>query len=441
MLLPHLASRLYGTPLLVARSKLDIILAVLGARIGWPEPKPDFSALPSPRTQPQAAPSPSNLLGTGIAVIPVHGTLVRRSLGLDAASGLMSYGDIATMLDVALTDPGVTGILLDIDSPGGEAGGVFELGERIRAADAIKPVWAIASDSAFSAAYAIACAASRITVTRTGGVGSIGVIAMHVDQTVRDAQEGYRYTAITAGAQKNDFSPHEMLTSEAHARLQAEVDRLYGLFVDHVAQMRGINANAVRATEAGLYFGAQAIASGLADAQGSFDSVFAEFATFLATRGGTNTLRFAGSALPRTQSLSVQTQSHTPTHFFKESSAMQQTHELPPLSDETMPDKEQHDTAAQEEAVQLAVVASIAATRADAVAIAELCQLSGHPERTAAFLAEGASESQVRRALLAARANSVEITSAIAPDGAANRQTIAAANPLLAAVKKITGKE
>ena len=71
-----------------------------------------------------------------------------------------------------------------------------DAGERIRAADAVKPVWAVASDTAFSAAYAIGCSASRLLVSRTGGVGSIGVIAMHVDQSVRDAQEGYRFTAI-----------------------------------------------------------------------------------------------------------------------------------------------------------------------------------------------------------------------------------------------------
>jgi ClpP class serine protease len=104
------------------------------------------------------------------------------------------------MLDAALVDASITGILLDIDSPGGEAGGVFELAQRVRAANAVKPVWAVASDSAFSAAYAIASAASRIYVSQTGGVGSIGVIAMHVDQTARDAQDGYRFTAVTAGA-------------------------------------------------------------------------------------------------------------------------------------------------------------------------------------------------------------------------------------------------
>lgn len=443
MLLPHLASRLYGTPLLVARSKLDIILAVLGDRIGWPAPTAEFPSLPlPPRLSASAAFS-------SIAIIPVHGTLVRRSLGLEAASGLMSYGDIAAMLDVALADPSITGILLDVDSPGGEAGGVFELGERIRAADAIKPVWAIASDSAFSAAYAIACAASRITVTRTGGVGSIGVIAMHVDQTVRDAQEGYRYTAITAGLQKNDFSPHEMLSSEAHARLQVEVDRLYDLFVNHVTQMRGIDPNVVRATEAGLFFGPDSIAAGLADAEGNFDGVLAEFKSFLAARNALGGPRFTEAITPKTQNLSAQihTQPHTQPRsqphnpLLKELTAMQQTTEHPTLADELVPDKEQQDASIQDESVQSAILAARAASHADALAIAELCQLSGHPERTASFLAEGASESQVRRALLAARASSTEISSTIAPDAAAHRQNSSAANPLMAAVKKITGKE
>lgn len=93
-------------------------------------------------------------------------------------------------------------------------------------------------------------------------------------------------------------------------------------------------------------------------------------------------------------------------------------------------------TPTQEDAVQSAV----AATRADALAIAELCQLAGHPERTAAFLAEGASEAQVRRALLAARAESPEITSLIRPDAQAP-ESHPDQNPLMKAVKKLTGKE
>ncbi|RYU55695.1 S49 family peptidase, partial [Methylolobus aquaticus] len=168
------------------------------------------------------------------------GSLVRRSLAVDPASGLTSYTDIGRQLDHALGDPVIQAILLDVDSPGGEAGGAFELGERIRLASTLKPVWAVAADSAFSAAYAIACGASRLLVSRTGGVGSIGVIALHVDQSLRDAQDGYRFTAIHAGERKNDFSPHAPLSDAAAARLQTEVDRLYGLFVAHVAGLRGL---------------------------------------------------------------------------------------------------------------------------------------------------------------------------------------------------------
>ena len=77
----------------------------------------------------------------------------------------------------------------------------------------------------------------------------------------------------------------------------------------------------------------------------------------------------------------------------------------------------------------------------NALAIAELCQLAGHPELTARFLAECASEGQVRKALLASRADSPEIQSTIAPSAGAAVPTQAAANPLMAAVKKLTGKE
>lgn len=415
MLLPHLASRLYGTPLLVARSKLEIILAALGDRIGWPELQ---SALPvpAPRSQPDAPP--------GIAIIPIHGTLVRRSIGLEAASGLTSYGEIGAMVEAALGDPAVTGILLDVDSPGGEAGGVFELAERIRAADAVKPIWAIASDSAFSAAYAIACAASRIVVTRTGGVGSVGVIAMHVDQSVRDAQEGFRYTAITAGARKNDFSPHDKLSNEAAARLQAEVDRLYEIFVSHVAAMRGLDADMVRATEAGLFFGPEAIAAGLVDGEGSLGAVLADFSAFLTTRR--SRVR-SFSSFPPTSARSLSLPSHPSQETVLMQNLETQSHTEP--ADPT-------DLPSQEDAIESVVVAA----RADALAIAELCQLAGQPERTATFLAEGASESQVRRALLAARAESTEITSLIHPDAQAPEQH-PEHGPLMKAVKKLTGKE
>jgi signal peptide peptidase SppA len=427
MQLPHLAARLYGTPLLLARAKLDVILSVLGERVNWPESELAAS-LPQARARIDAP--------AGVAVIPVVGSLVRRTMGLEPASGFTSYAEITGMVDAAISDPSVEGILLDIDSPGGEAGGVFELSERIRAADAVKPIWAVASDAAYSAAYAIGCAASRLVVTRTGGVGSIGVIAMHVDQTARDAQQGYRYTPITAGEQKNDFSPHEKLGPDAHARLQAEVDRLYGLFVTHVAAMRRLDAEAVRATEAGIYFGANAVTSGLADAVGSLDSVLAELSSFLVAR------RARGHAVSSSsRSLATPIASSPSTSMEISTMSHPDTTEKP-LTDEPAkaPDPES-ETPVTDEVPATDAQARPAENGTNALAIAELCQLAGHPELTARFLAEGASEGQVRKALLASRADSPEIRSTIAPDASAPQQSQSAANPLMAAVKKLTGKE
>ena len=452
MLLPHLASRLYGTPLLLARTKLDIILSVLGSRVGWPIQSE--LALPPSR----ASPSGHNMAATGIAVVPVHGSLVRRSMGIDAASGLTSYGDIGAMLDAAVADPTVSGILLDIDSPGGEAGGVFELAQRIRAIDAIKPVWAMACDSAFSAAYAIACAASRVFVTQTAGVGSIGVIAMHVDQSVRDAQEGYRFTAVSAGDFKNDLSPHQALDKGALGRLQSEVDRLYGLFVDHVASMRGLQAQAIRDTQAGLFFGPDTIRSGLADALASTDQVVTEFNAYLGARSArglaprvitASTMDTQSSALLSFQTKPMEIRMNPET---QKPQAPADAEVATAVSD---PVQNQDGTPAEEAkekvpapvatpapaAPDAVVAAALQSAKAEAVAIAELCQLAGQSHRIAAFLTQGLSASQVRQTLLASRAQSEEITSLIAPDAAPkNASASGDSGALMAAVKKLTQK-
>ena len=407
-MLPHLAARLFGTPLLVHRAKLDVILAVLGERLNLTAPAADL-AIPVPRVTP-AQPS-------GIAVIPIHGTLVKRVLGMEAASGLTSYGGIAQEIDAALADPLVQGILLDIDSPGGEASGSFELARQIRHAATQKPVWAVANDAAYSAAYALAASAQRLIVTETGGVGSIGVIALHIDQSAKDAQEGYRYTAVTAGAHKNDFSPHHPLSDAAKAELQTEVDRLYGLFVEHVAAMRSLDADAVRATEAGLYFGANAITAGLADAVSSFETALADFSLFLSARN-----HKPPQARERIRTEAV---------IASKENAMQENET--PLTEMIGVDQAAVLVAeARREAVQ------------SAQAIAELCLIAGCHEQAAGFIAAGKSESDVRRVLCEARAARSEVMpihSTITPEADTEVMHRPELSPVVAAVKKLTTKE
>ena len=404
--LPHLAARLFGVPLAIHRPKLDVILSVLGARIGLADLAAPVGYTPAAR-----APGPPS---GKVAVIPIHGTLVRRTSGLEAESGLASYTGIAAQLDAALTSPEVAAILLDIDSPGGESGGVFDLADRIRAASEVKPVWAVANDMAFSAAYALASAATRVFLARTGGVGSIGVIAMHVDQSVKDAQDGVRYTAVFAGERKNDLNPHEPISNEAHAVLKAEVDRIYDLFVETVARHRGLDADAVRATEAGLFFGPDAVATGLADAVGSLDDALTQLTQSL-------------SPLP-TQVATASQAGFLRNHQM-ESSMNDRTD--PAASDRPLADPA--GSPPQPSAASTATALSVA----DAVEIAQTCTLAGRTDLIAGFLEAQSSPAKVRSQLLAAQAEaSPEITSRIAPDAARP----VASNPLIDAAKQIASQ-
>ena len=273
--LPHVASRVYGTPLLIARPKLDVILSVITPRmLGEPLSASDESrARSSPR-----------VTDAGIAVVPVMGTLVRRTSGMSALSGMCSYHDIQNMAEDAFTNPDVKAVLLEIDSCGGEAGGVFDLAENLRdMADSTgKPLWAIADEAALSAAYAIACAADHIIVPRTGEVGSIGVVALHVDESGADAKGGLSYTYIHAGAHKVDANPHEPLSDDVRGALQADVDALHAEFVSLVAGRRQCSEAVIRSTEAQVYRGMEAVNVGLADAVGTFQQAREQLAMLLA---------------------------------------------------------------------------------------------------------------------------------------------------------------
>lgn len=212
----------------------------------------------------------------GVAVIPILGTLVNRRSSVGFFGGDISHQQIAEMLLDAAADNSIHAILLDIDSGGGEANGVFDLAETIREIDTQTPVFAIANDAAFSGAFAIASAARTVFVTRTGGVGSIGVIAHHVDISESLKQAGIKVTQITAGDLKGELSPIQPLTEEAQARVQAEVDKTFDLFVDVVAEHRGLSRETIISTQAGLFFGSDAVDLKLADQVASFDEAMSQ---------------------------------------------------------------------------------------------------------------------------------------------------------------------
>ncbi|WP_264686020.1 S49 family peptidase [Wolbachia endosymbiont (group B) of Pyrgus malvae] len=204
------------------------------------------------------------------AIIPIHGILTKKPGAFDDFLGMTSYEKIQEEVEEALSNKDIETILLDIDSSGGEVNGLFDLADFIYESRAKKRIVEIANDDAYSAAYAIASSAEKVFVSRTSGVGSIGVIASHIDQSRFDEKQGIKYTTIFAGSRKNDLNPHEPITSESLESLQKEVDRLYEMFVQLIARNRGLSIEKIRSTEAGLYFGEKAVEIGLADGVTTF---------------------------------------------------------------------------------------------------------------------------------------------------------------------------
>jgi len=275
---PHLAQRLFNTPLAITSGKIEIIMAALADRFGIAKlfrANGDAVMLDGFDL---GSEGPARDKGyevvAGMAIIPITGTLVQKLGTLHPYSGMTGYDGIRANISMALDDEEVKGIALDIDSPGGEVSGCFDLVDAIYNVRGEKPIWSILTEAAYSAAYAIASATDKIIVPRTGGTGSVGVICAHVDFSKALTSAGIDVTLITYGDRKADGNEYNPLSKEALARFQSDVDVMGDLFVDTVARNRDLSTAKVRSTQAATYMGAAGVDIGFADAVMAPDEAF-----------------------------------------------------------------------------------------------------------------------------------------------------------------------
>ncbi|HDT0714086.1 S49 family peptidase [Morganella morganii] len=276
MNLPHLAQKLFNTPLAIHPQKAEVIVSSLTERLGITQIRSAMMEDDDEYFSRKARKDSGYDVLEGIAIIPVYGTLVQKLGTLRPYSGMTGYDGIRRVFLTAVNDPEVKGICLDIDSPGGEVAGCFDLVDLIYAERGKKPIHAILSENAFSAAYAIASAADKIYVPRTGGVGSVGVIVIHCDWSQHIKDDGLKVSIITYGNRKAESNPYVALSDEAKAAIQHDVDEMGRLFVSTVSRNRGLSETVIRNTQAACYLAAEGVQMGLADAVASPDVAFQE---------------------------------------------------------------------------------------------------------------------------------------------------------------------
>lgn len=273
--LPHIISQATNAPLLLEPAYARVFFCALGRESG-------IGSLQIPQNQESLDQAGMGLVTgsympgdkprarfyqvvSGIAVLPVSGTLVHKLGGMRPFSGMTGYDGITARLQQAMDDPDVNGVLLDIDSPGGQGAGAFDCADMIYRLGERKPVWALTNDLSCSAAMLLASACQRRLVTQTSRIGSIGVVMAHASYAGQLEQEGIDITLIYSGSHKVDLNGTQALPENVRADYQQRMDDARLMFAEKVAQYTGLSVDAVMATEAATYDGQAGIDAGLAD--------------------------------------------------------------------------------------------------------------------------------------------------------------------------------
>lgn len=206
----------------------------------------------------------------GVAVLPVSGPIFRYGNILTEISGATSVEVLATDFRAALDDPDIRGIVLEIDSPGGQIAGISEFADQVAAAG--KPTVAYISDLGASAGYWIASAADQVIIRDTAAAGSVGVVA-----TLRRDKKDDRIQIVSSQSPRKRVDPE---TEDGRAVLQAVVDDIADVFIARVASYRAVSAEHVleHFGQGGLLVGKNAVSAGLADGLGSLESIIAGLA-------------------------------------------------------------------------------------------------------------------------------------------------------------------
>lgn len=220
---------------------------------------------------------PAFALDGEIATLSISGPLYQRAVTMCGWTLADGYDAIAERARSAFSSPLVGAVLMEIDSPGGDAAGVLELSDALAsmAAESAKPLFSYGNESAASAAYWLATSAEEIVVPRAGELGSIGAIVMGLNRSAALAGLGLRPIVAaypsgkSAGWDAMLAPPDSAEALVGRERMQARAEEIARLFAADVARRRGKTTDEMLALDGAMLGGERAVASGLADYVGS----------------------------------------------------------------------------------------------------------------------------------------------------------------------------
>lgn len=206
----------------------------------------------------------------GVAVIHVNGVISRYANLFHAVCGGVSTEVLAKEFTFAMNESSVRAVILNIDSPGGEASGIHELSEMIYEARGKKPVHAYVGGMGCSAAYWIATACDRVTIDATARVGSIGTVVSFVKREDGEGKKSYEFVSSQSPNKRLDPD-----SEQGQSAIQTQLDEMAEVFINRVARNMSVTADKVKSDfgQGGVMIGKTAVNAGMAHELGSLEKL------------------------------------------------------------------------------------------------------------------------------------------------------------------------
>jgi len=210
--------------------------------------------------------------GRHVAFVVAEGDILRGENGVFASQGGINPADMTSMLRRVGNDRGIRGVIVRIDSPGGDAFASDEIWREMAELGKKKPLVISMSDTAASGGYDMAMTGDPLVAYPATFTGSIGVFYGKVDLRGLYEKLGIRKDIISRGQFAEIDSDYGPLSDAARKKLQREIDAFYSRFVSRVAEGRRKTVAQIEPVAQGrVWLGSQAKANGLVDELGGID--------------------------------------------------------------------------------------------------------------------------------------------------------------------------
>lgn len=211
----------------------------------------------------------------GVGILPVQGPIFGKANLMTNYSGATSMEAFQQDFRSLMANDSVDSIMMDFDTPGGTSDLIEEVGQEIYDARGTKPMYSCVNTMCGSAGLWLAMQADKVYSTPSGTVGSLGAYTVHQDQSVSDAQNGVKFTYISAGEYKTEGNPHQPLSAEAIQHRQEQVNELMDGFVGAVARGRNASTEHVRENygKGRMLTPKKALEAGMIDGVASYDDI------------------------------------------------------------------------------------------------------------------------------------------------------------------------